>query len=400
MPQPVSIGIAGGGIGGLTLALACREAGFEQVTVYEQSRHPESLGAGVQLSPNATKVLGALGLRQALEAVAFYPRAVDFRTWRSGYLVATRPLGEFSQARYGAPYYHVHRGDLHTLLLDAVKERGIGLEVGRRCLGAGQDGDSAWLDLDDGQPRHDIVVGADGIHSAVRASLFGADVARFTGHVAWRGMVAASALPERLIPPTATVWLGPARHFVHYYVRGGELVNFVGVVESDRWQGESWREPGDRQELAGQFAGWNPMVTTLIDADGELFKWALYDRHPLPAWTHGAITLLGDACHPMLPYLAQGAAMAIEDAWVLSRLLERWEEQPVRGLAEYERFRRPRTAKVQHRSRLQGEEFHLRERWPVLRRNLKLTLGSRYLPEVAMSRFDWLHGYDCVRGFE
>jgi salicylate hydroxylase len=196
------------------------------------------------------------------------------------------------------------------------------------------------------------------------------------------------------------VWLGPARHFVHYYVRGGELVNFVGVVETDRWTGESWRQGGDSQELADDFAGWHPTVRTLIDAADETFKWALYDRDPLPAWTRGSITLLGDACHPMLPYLAQGAAMAIEDAWVLSRMLERWEDQPSQGLAEYERYRRPRTARVQQRSRAQGEEFHLRERWPVLQRNFKLALGSRYLPEIAMGRFDWLHGYDCVRGFE
>ncbi len=395
-----SIGIAGGGIGGLTLALACREAGFEDVTVYEQTGSPDAPGAGVQLSPNATKVLAALGLKAELAATAFYPRAVHLRTWRTGYLVATRPLGEFSEARYGAPYYHVHRGDLHALLVLAVESRGIRLELGRRCVGAGQDGAGAWLELTDGRVHHDVVVGADGIHSLVRESLFSRDEPRFTGHLAWRGMVPAAALPKRLIPPTVTAWLGPGRHFVHYYVRGGELVNFVGVVESERWTGESWREAGDREELAAEFAAWHPMVRTLIDAEGELFKWALYDRDPLPAWTRGAITLLGDACHPMLPYLAQGAAMAIEDAWVLSRMLERWEDQPQRGLVDYERFRRQRTARVQRESRAQGQDYHLKGRWPALRRNLTLTLGSRYLPEIAMSRFDWLHGYDCVRGFD
>lgn len=396
----VSIGIAGGGIGGLTLALACREAGLADVTVYEQTEHPEALGAGVQLSPNATKVLAALGLKDALSGIAFYPRAVHFRTWRTGYLVASRPLAEFSEARYGAPYYHVHRGDLHALLLEAADDQGVCLQTGQRCLGAGQDDSGPWLELERGIARHDVVIGADGIHSVVRESLFGAAEPRFTGHVAWRGMVPAEALPKQLIPPTATAWLGPARHFVHYYVRGGELVNFVGVVESDRGSSESWREHGDRAELAEDFAAWHPMVRTLIDAQGDLFKWALYDRDPLPGWTRGSITLLGDACHPMLPYLAQGAAMAIEDAWVLSRMLERWEDDPARGLSEYQRYRLPRTMKVQRRSRDQGEEFHLRETWPALRRNFKLALGTRYLPEIAMSRFDWLHGYDCIRGFE
>lgn len=397
-----SIGIAGGGIGGLTLALACHEAGLADVTVYEQAAEPEALGAGVQISPNASKVLNALGLKAELARVGFLPQAIHFRTWRTGYLVASRPLGQFSQARYGAPYYHVHRGDLHELLLDAVRERGITLHTGRHCRGAGEDEAGPWLQLDEDIVRHDAVVGADGIHSAVRSSLFQATEPRFTGHVAWRGMVRADALPKDLISPTATAWLGPARHFVHYYVRGGELVNFVGVVETDRWTGTSWRQTGDPGELAEDFAGWHPLVHTLIEASSEAdtFKWGLYDHPPLPAWTRGHITLLGDACHPMLPYLAQGAAMAIEDAWVLSRMLERWEDLPSEGMAEYERYRRPRASRVQARSRAQGEEFHLRESWPMYKRNFVLAVGTRFLPEVAMSRFDWLHGYDCIRGFE
>ena len=395
-----SIGIAGGGIGGLTLALACREAGLDDVTVYEQEAQSESVGAGVQLSPNASRVLAAVGLKSELARVAFLPQAVHLRTWRTGYLVAARPLGAFSEARYGAPYYHVHRGDLHAVLLTAARERGVRLETGCRCLGADGDPDGPWLELDTGAARHDVVVGADGIHSAVRRSLFAAAAPQFTGHLAWRGLVPAAALPDDVVPPTATVWLGPARHFVHYYVRGGELINFVGVVESARWTSESWRQPGDKAELAADFAGWHPMVQMLIDAADGVFKWALYDREPLPVWSKKCITLLGDACHPMLPYLAQGAAMAIEDAWVLSRMLERWEDEPANGIAEYERYRRPRTAKVQLRSRQQGQEFHLRERWPVLRRNVKLAIGSRLLPEVAMGQFDWLHGYDCIRGFD
>ena len=394
------IGIAGGGIGGLTLALACAEAGFTDVTVYEQAAQPEALGAGVQLSPNATRVLFALGLKRELGEVAFFPSAIEFRTWRTGYQVASRPLGQISQGRYGAPYYHVHRADLHAVLLNAARARGVRLESGCRCRGAGEDADGPWLELDTGIARHDVVVGADGIHSTVRASVVDSAEPSFTGHLAWRGMVPAAALPDALVPPTATVWLGPNRHFVHYYVRGGELINFVGVVESDRWIGESWRETGDPAELAADFAGWHPMVQMLIEAADGVFKWALYDRDPLPVWTRGAITLLGDACHPMLPYLAQGAAMAIEDAWVLSRMLERWEDDPAQGLDEYQRYRRPRTARVQLRSRDQGREFHLHEPWQALRRNFKLALGSRLLPEIAMGQFDWLHGYDCVRGFE
>lgn len=395
-----SIGIVGGGIGGLTLALACREAGLRDVTVYEQAVQPEALGAGVQLSPNASRVLVALGLRDALHEAAFYPQAVHLRTWRTGYLLAMRPLGHFSESRYGAPYVHIHRGDLQKLLLDAAVERGVTVKTGWSCSAVGQDSDGAWLDFGDQRVRHAAVIGCDGIHSVIRESLFDSTRPRFTGHMAWRGMVPAAALEKGIIPPTATVWLGPQRHFVHYYVRGGELVNFVGIVETDRWTGESWREAGDPAELAADFAGWHPMVGTLIEAAGDVYRWALYDHDPLPRWTRDRITLLGDACHPMVPYLAQGAAMAIEDAWVLSRMLERWDDLPAEGLSEYERYRRPRTARVQQRSRDQGKEFHLSEPWPVLRRNFKFALGSRFLPEIAMQRFDWLHGYDCIRGFE
>lgn len=396
----LSLGIAGAGIGGLTLALACRAAGLDDITVYEQAEVLEPLGAGLQLSPNASRVLCALGLRADLDEIGFYPQAVHLRTWRTSYLIAQRPLGQFSEARYGAPYYHVHRGDLHRLLMETALQRGIQVELGQAVRGAGEDEDGPWLTFDPGRRRHDAVVGCDGIHSAVRESLFGDAQPRFTGHVAWRGMVPTSALPEGLVSPNATVWLGPGRHFVNYYVRGGELINFVGVVETDRWTEESWRQRGAIADLAADFAGWHPLVQMLIEGAEEVHRWALYDRDPLPTWSRGNITLLGDACHPMLPYLAQGAAMAIEDAWVLARMLERWEDAPAHGIADYQRYRLPRTARVQRSSREQGVQFHLGDRWTVFQRNLKLALGSRFLPEIAMQQYDWLHGYDCIRGFE
>lgn len=395
-----AIGIVGGGIGGLTLAIACRHQGLDDVTVYEQAHEPQGLGAGVQLSPNASRVLVALGLRDALTGIAFFPRAVHLRTWHTGYLVAMRPLGGFSESRYGAPYYHVHRGDLHEVLRAEAERRGVRLLTGRRCSGAGQDGAGPWVDLGGERARHDVVIGCDGIHSPVRAALFGTSGPRFTGHVAWRGMVPTERFRKGLIPDTATVWMGPRRHFVHYYVRRGELVNFVGVVESPARAEESWSARGERAQLAEDFAGWHPMVRTVIDAADDVFLWDLYDHAPMPAWTRGAITLLGDACHPMLPYLAQGAAMAIEDAWVLALMLERWEDDPARALPEYERYRRPRTARVHARSREQGEMFHLPDGTAALARNFKLALGSRFLPEYAMREYDWLHGYDCIRGFE
>ena len=219
-------------------------------------------------------------------------------------------------------------------------------------------------------------------------------------------MVPSNRLPENLLGPAVTAWMGPKKHFVHYPVRRGELINFVGVVEAaqnadeDISGDESWRRPGDKTEIARDFRDWHPDIATLIDAAENCYKWALYDRDPLQQWAVGCVTLLGDACHPMLPYMAQGAAMAIEDAWVLSRMLENWEDETTAGLIEYERYRRPRTSKVMFGSRAQGNQFHLSDRWKILKRNFRLGFGSRFLPDVAMQQLDWLHGYDCVKGFD
>jgi salicylate hydroxylase len=392
------IGIIGAGIGGLTAALACREAGFE-VHVFEAAPAIEPLGAGLQLSPNATKVLRALGVLDAVAAVAVAPEAVQFRDWRTGYLIAFRPLGAVSEARYGAPYLHVHRGDLQSILLATAEARGVALYLGARCVGCEELPERIVARFE----RHplftaDVLVGCDGIRSIVRAALLGADSPRFTGHVAWRGLVPKEQLPQGLVPRTATVWLGPRRHFVHYWVAGGAFVNLVGVVESP-WNEESWTIAGDPAELAREFAGWHTDIGTLIGAADHVFKWALYDRDPLPVWSRGRVTLLGDAAHPMLPFMAQGAASAIEDGWILSRLLQEEEEDPAGALVEYERYRKPRTARLQLASRAQGERFHESRRLHRWRRNLVLGFGCRVLPDLAMQQLDWVHGYEAVRGF-
>jgi len=244
------------------------------------------------------------------------------------------------------------------------------------------------------------VIGADGIRSRVRTSLFGPDQPRYTGKVAFRGLVPAAALGR---PPTpdATAWLGPHRHFVRYPVGDGSLVNFVAVVETPEPPAESWTTPAAPGELAAAFSGWDAQVRALIEAAEDVWKWALHDREPLPQWSRGRATLLGDACHPMLPFLAQGACMALEDAWILARLLEvrEEEEDPSPALDLYQQARRMRTARVQREAREQGEMFHAASPLQRMARNLKLGTGSRLLPEIAMAHYDWLHGYDPVGRF-
>ena len=390
--------IAGGGIGGLAAALCLAKVGVE-VVVAEQAETFAELGAGIQLSPNATRVLHHLGLTEALGACASSPTASEFRHWRSGGVAARQPLGEAARRAYGHPYWHVLRGDLLRVLAQAAAESSrIELRLGARLCRFGQEGEEvvAALATRGGEATHRcaVLVGADGIHSTVRTALFGQEEPTFRGQVAWRAVVPAERLPRDLRRPVATVWWGPRRHFVRYPVRDGALVNCVCVVEAGMeegaWRQESWTRPGEHAELKADFAGWHEDVLTLIDHmdEGALFKWALHDRPPLPRWSEGATTLLGDACHPMLPFLAQGAAMAIEDGAVLADCLAAGGDVATR-LARYQRLRRRRAAWVQRRSRANGRIFHLSGAAAWLR--------DRVANRAAARMTDRIYRYDAAR---
>ncbi|MDR3419362.1 MAG: FAD-dependent monooxygenase [Nevskia sp.] len=393
MIRPHHAVVVGGGIGGLAAALALARRDL-RVTVLEQAPALREVGAGLQIGPNASRILHSLGLADALAAIAFRPEAIEMRDWRTGRRIFDSPLGESALQRYGAPYLHVHRADLHAVLSEAVgRDARIELHLNARCGNVAQDADSATALLDDGR-RHggDILIGADGIKSAVRTALFGAESPRFTGCVAWRGIVPTPALRGVEVRPVAANWMGPGAHFVHYFVRGGRELNFVAVIERGEWGVESWTERGDKRELVERFAGWNPTVRAIIAASdpGSCFKWALYDRDPLPRWGRGRVSLLGDACHPMLPFMAQGACMAIEDAAVLGQCLGG--ATPVEsGLDRYENLRRARTAMVQLASRRNRTLYHLRGGTAWLR-NLAAPLVSMKGAQLA----DELFGYDAL----
>jgi salicylate hydroxylase len=383
--------VAGAGIGGLTTALACARRGF-RVRVLERSPTISEVGAGLQLSPNAARVLRALGLGEALESVAVRPEAVEIRHWRTGRRVDRAPLGATAEARYGAPYYHVHRADLQQLLVHALADLpGVELRTGAAVEAVDRHPEGATAHTAAGPFRGRVLIGADGIHSRVREALFGPDAPRFTRQVAWRVLVAAEHAGT--LPPVAAVWWGPQRHFVAYRVRGGALVNCVGVVERDDWTRESWTEPGDPTEFAADFRGWDGPVQELVAAaePGTCFRWALFDRRPLPRWHRGPVTLLGDACHPTLPFLAQGAAMAIEDAAVLARCLDR-NGLAEHALARYESLRRPRTARIQAGSRRNARVFHLAGPAAWLRDRVAARAGSGMM--------DWLYRYDALAAGE
>lgn len=353
--------VAGAGIGGLTAALCLASRGFP-VTVAEQSDRITEIGAGIQISPNGNRVLHHLGLREALEKVAFLPQMSERRDWQSGEVLAGGPLGQSVVERHGFPYYHIHRADLIRVLADAAaREPRITLRTGVRVEHFSQDGDAVRVGLQDGtEIVAAALVGADGIRSTVRAGLFSTEPPTFTGNIAWRSLIPVARLPRDLVRPAATAWWGPGRHFVHYYVRGGQFVNCVAVVEKLGWEIESWTERGDIAELKADFEGWHDDIGTLIAAmDPEAcFKWALFDRPPMECWSRGRVTLLGDACHPTLPFMAQGAVMAIEDGAVLAGCLAEGSDVP-ESFRCYESLRQDRTAAIQAGSRRNAKLFHM-----------------------------------------
>jgi salicylate hydroxylase len=388
--------IAGGGIGGVTTALSLLDAGID-VELYERTSVFGEVGAGIQISPNGVKVLDRLGLRDALDAVAFRPEALEMRIGTSGARIFYIPMREEAMRRFGAPYYHIHRADLMSILSKALRARAPNaVHMDKDVQGYVQTGDGVTLAFADGsRAQGDLAVGADGIHSVVRAQMLGVMPARFTGNVAWRVVVPAASLPGGLVPPTACVWVGPGRHAVTYYVRGGELVNFVGVVEREGWQNESWTERGEKVDLAADFEGWAKPITSIIEQAANCHRWALFDREPLEEWCRGRVTLLGDACHPMLPFLAQGAVMAIEDAWVLSRKLKAATDI-ASAFADYEATRKPRTTKVQRGARAQMGLYHQRGAARQLATYGPMWLAARLAPNFVHTRQDWLYSHDVV----
>ncbi len=386
--------VAGAGIGGLTAALALARNGF-RVIVLEQAERLEETGAGIQLSPNAARTLIDLGLESKLRPHVISPEALRVLNAKTGREIVRLPLGEAAAQRYGAPYWVIHRGDLQSALSSAVAQQlDITVKLGMRMedfvahpngVTVSARGRAGMWD-----ERGLALLAADGLWSVARGRIGYSEPPRFAGRAAWRALVRATDVAPEFREPVVQLWLGRDAHLVHYPVSGGRVINIV-VIMTDHWNAPGWSEPVSRTELLPRFPTeqWAPQALALVRAPDAWLKWALYDRRPLMSGSQGPVALLGDAAHPMLPYLAQGAAMAIEDAAVAAQCLARTPDDASGALRTYWARRRARTWKVQRHAASNGARYHLPGLRGVLRNTAMRVIGGDRL----LHHYDWLYDW-------
>jgi salicylate hydroxylase len=385
--------IAGGGIGGITAMLALRQRGID-VQLFEQSAAFGQVGAGLQVSSNAARILLKLGLGEALKRVATYPDGRDYRGWDTGERLYYTPLGQKAEAHFGSPYYAAHRAELLDVLLSGLGEHGF--RLGSRVERVDQDQSGVSVTLADGSiAQGDILIGADGIHSTVRAQLFGKELPRYTGNVAWRGLVPAERVAHLDLGSVVGVWMGPNRSIVQYYVAAARTFNWIGISRSEQPARESWLAEGRIEDALAEYSGWHTTIRSIIAATPRVLRQALYDREPLPDWRVGRVVLLGDAAHPMMPFYAQGAAQSIEDAYVLAGCLAATLAEPEAALQRYVQLRQPRTAWMQDLSRREEELYQMTDAAAIAARNARMR--TNLAPESAGFPPEQirLYGYDA-----
>lgn len=381
--------IAGAGIGGLSAAIALAHCGISS-HVLERSKAFSTDGAGIQLGPNATRILKKWGILDALDALAVRPECIEIHDGRTGALLNSVPLGKASLKRYGAPYLVVHRTDLHKSLLEYARD--LDRVTLRRHFEVERVTESqnpvAVLSSDGAREQGSLVIGADGLWSRVRSEVSANSQTRFSGKTAWRALLDISSLPKRFSEKKVGLWMAPSAHLIHYPVRAGKALNIVAVIHDSSVE-QGWNVPGDSKQIKTIFRDWPEAIRSLISGAESWRKWSLVSMPPLKSWSRENIVLLGDAAHPVLPFLAQGGALAIEDADALATALKNRRASQTTALQDYESARRMRAAAVQSASRRMSTIYHM-SGLAAYARNMVL---SRRDPEALLKSYDWLYRF-------
>lgn len=387
--------IAGGGIGGMAAALSLLRKGFD-VDVYEQAPQYREVGAGIQISPNGNRALDYLGVFEDLKALSCDADGKEIRLWNSGQTWKLFDMGQQAVERYGYPYLTVYRPDLLQVITDAVIAlKPDALHLGSQVRSCTEADGVVMLGLEGGGvATGDVLIGADGVHSRVRSALHGDSRPDFSGMMAWRGVIPMEHLPPHMAKSVATNWVGPGAHVVCYPLRAGRLLNFVATVERSDWQVESWMAEGTAEECRSDFVGWHEDIQTMIACAPSLFKWALMVRPPMDSWTVGRATLLGDACHPTLPFLAQGGVMALEDAVILGRSFEKYAD-PVEALRRYEAARIDITRRKVLGAQANTERFH--NAALATDAGAQAYIDTQWSGKANSERYEWIFKDDVTR---
>ncbi len=381
------VAVIGGGIGGMTAAAALHQQGFE-VAVYERASTLSEVGFGLQMGPNAVKVIRALGIFDEFAKLAVEPSGFTSITWDQANFRYRHPWAGVMEKRFGAPYMMAHRPDIHQLLIGVVPSSSIHLDM--QCVSCANSERGATARFANGaEIEADVLIGADGIHSVVRKLLFGESPARFTSQICWRAMVPIEYAPTAVGPGRSVKlaandyvgWIGPTGHVICYPVSGGKYLNIFAGRVSETWADETWSVPSSPDEMLKSYSGWNDALLDVFRQIKSCYKWGIYDREPLASWVDGRIALLGDAAHPMMPTLAQGAAQSMEDGCALARILADHRDDPSAGLQAYNNERQPRGKRVQQQARDQFNNNRLPSAPPPL-------------------SVDWIYQYDASTGRE
>lgn len=388
----MKIAIVGGGIGGMATALALLNRGFK-VQVYEQANELREIGAGVQISPNGCRALNSLGILKTLQSLSFAPESKVIRHWQTGRSWKLLELGGSAKEKFGFPFLTVFRPDLLKVLTEAVvQQQADAIHLQAKCIGISVEANTAKITLSSGlEISADLVIGADGVHSAVRSSLYDQKEPTFTGLAAFRSLIPIEKIPKKIATMIGSNWVGPGGHIVHYPLQGGKVMNLVCTHEIGKWTHPEWKAKASIEECHEYFHDWHEEVKTLIELAPSFSKWALISKSFLPSWTRGCVTLLGDACHPTLPSFAQGAVMAIEDGIVLARCLVS-RNSIAEALQSYEHLRLNRTYDIVRRA----DDFMPNFNHPCLKDPIESNnfISTVWSPEAIRERYDWMFNYD------